>query len=263
MSEIDKNAIARNFSEASGTYNFSAPAQADIAIKLAAYIGQHSKATVCGMADFGCGTGFMSAQLRRLFPTSELTCVDLAQGMLEKCEKFIGQHNAKFIKGDIENVSFDEGFDLIASNYVLQWSDRVRAIGNIEHLLNSGGTAALAVPVAGSFRELHDAYKKVCGYELEGINYPESHVYLDIFTGNNFRIIHSSENSYTVKFPSAMSALRSLKRIGANFSRHKNYKLLSPGKVIRLLEEYENKARGDDGRVGLTYQTLYVIAQKD
>ena len=60
-----------------------------------------------------------------------------------------------------------------------------------------------------------------------------------------------------------MSALRSLKRIGANFSRHKNYKLLSPGKVIRLLEEYENKARGDDGRVGLTYQTLYVIAQKD
>lgn len=261
MIPLDKKAIADSFSLAAGTYDGHVPAQKYFATRLFGLISSTVSTPCIRVADLGCGTGFLSEMLRAAFPQAHLACVDFAQGMLKLCKNRLHGPEISYINGDIEQPCYGCGYDLIASNYALQWTDLARALRTAAQSLTPFGLLALALPVAGSFPELAYAYRFACGRDLPGPDYPEEHELSGLLQQQGLELIRQEAEDFRVFFPDARSALRSFKRCGAVFNRHENHTPLRVEEVRTLLANYDLETLRLKQRVGLTFRTLYLIAR--
>ena len=70
------------------------------------------------MIDLGCGTGALSKAIRGNFPNVEITCVDIADKMLEMARGNI-KSDANFIQADFYSFEFNQKFDIIVSSLAL------------------------------------------------------------------------------------------------------------------------------------------------
>jgi trans-aconitate 2-methyltransferase len=70
--------------------------------------------------DLGCGDGVLTARLAALAPQGRVLGIDSSQGMLNEAQK-IQASNLEFQLLDINNLDFEDEFDLIFSNATLHW----------------------------------------------------------------------------------------------------------------------------------------------
>ena len=80
--------------------------------------------------DLGCGDGALTEQLAELVPGGKVTGIDASVGMIQtakKCQK----DNLTFICMDINDLDYENCFDVVFSNATLHW------IKNHERLLNN------------------------------------------------------------------------------------------------------------------------------
>jgi trans-aconitate 2-methyltransferase len=70
--------------------------------------------------DLGCGDGALTAQLAALVPQGSVLGIDASQGMIDAA---LNHHmpNLTFLLKDINNLDYDNEFDLIFSNASLHW----------------------------------------------------------------------------------------------------------------------------------------------
>lgn len=73
------------------------------------------------LIDCGCGPGFDAERILARFKDIDYTGIDASEQMIERCKKKLGHFpNAKFEKGDIFNLKFeDQSFDIVISCNVL------------------------------------------------------------------------------------------------------------------------------------------------
>src|SRR5262245_39971562 len=77
-------------------------------------------ASVRDIIEHGCGTGFVLAELRRLFPQAQVTGADLfAEGLALARRRFAG----RLIQTDLHHCGFNAAFDLIGLFDVLEHLD--------------------------------------------------------------------------------------------------------------------------------------------
>lgn len=112
--------------------------------------------------EIGSGTGLMTVALLDLFPKCELIVTDLSRDMLARCrEKMRTQYPARrvtYIAMDGERPSLAPSFDLICSNFCVQWfRNRQESFRQLRRLLGDGGVMALSTLSEGSFRQWHKA----------------------------------------------------------------------------------------------------------
>lgn len=80
--------------------------------------------------DLGCGDGVLTKLLAEMVPEGMVLGIDASIGMLETAKELEGS-NLSFSHLDINEMDFDEEFDLIFSNAALQW------VKNHKTLLNN------------------------------------------------------------------------------------------------------------------------------
>lgn len=262
MRNINKKNVAESFSMAAATYDGHVPAQKYVAAALFGHVSRFLPEPCGRVADAGCGTGFLSRMLRESLPQAQLVCVDIAPGMIAACRENLGETDIRYVVGDLEQPCFGEGFDLIVSSYALQWTHLARALDNLCRALAHSGVLALALPVAGSFPELAQAYRIACGRELPGPDYPPADTVREMLRGLGMEELFAQVEDFTAFFPTAREVLRSFKRCGAAFHRHEEYEPLRVEEVKRMLEVYDYELRARKNRVGLTFRTLYCILRK-
>jgi trans-aconitate 2-methyltransferase len=91
--------------------------------------------------DLGCGDGVLTAQLANLVPNGSVLGIDSSQGMLLEAKK-LQTPNLKFEFMDINNLEYEDAFDLIFSNATLHWVANHRALLNhVYRGLKKGGLA--------------------------------------------------------------------------------------------------------------------------
>lgn len=261
MRRIDKQGIADSFSLAAGSYDGHVPAQKYFAANLFALALRNAPAHCAHIADLGCGTGFLSEMIAGAFAGASLTCVDIAHGMLEQCRARAGLAGADFLCADLERGGFGYNFDLVVSNYALQWTHLNLALQTIAESLADGGVLAIALPVAGSFCELAAAYEMACNRPLPGPDYPLPEVVGTLAVENQLQVFHEQVEEHCIFFSDARQALRSFKRCGAVFNQHEDYVPLSVEEVRRLLDCYDTATLQSKNRVGITFRTLYLLAR--
>ncbi len=92
--------------------------------------------------DQACGTGILTFQIARKFPSGQVVGVDVQEEYLniaEKKAKEVGIRNVQFILGRAEEVFIKKSFDCIASSYLAKYAETESLIQNIKSMLRKGG----------------------------------------------------------------------------------------------------------------------------
>lgn len=93
------------------------------------------------IADLGCGDGRLTAQLARCVPDGFVLGIDASERMIAvACQH--AQPNLRFERRDINDVDWQDQFDVIFSNATLHWvKDHRRLLTNVHRALRGGGVA--------------------------------------------------------------------------------------------------------------------------
>lgn len=89
--------------------------------------------------DLGCGDGFNTASIAEVLPNGEVLGIDASKGMIDTA-KPKGKGNLSFFLKDIDEIEFEDEFDVVYSNATLHWvKDHHRLLKNVLKALRGGG----------------------------------------------------------------------------------------------------------------------------
>lgn len=93
--------------------------------------------------DLGCGTGAVARHIKDSFLAAEITCVDIAENMLEMAKlKLSTGPSIRYQLADFRSYEFDEKYDAVVSSLALHHledEEKKPFYGKIFKSLNSGG----------------------------------------------------------------------------------------------------------------------------
>jgi SAM-dependent methyltransferase len=114
------------------------------------------------IADLGCSTGYLLADLRTRFPTARLLGVDLVAAGLRKAHELVP--DAELFLADVCALPFEGGSvdAIVSANLLEHVGDDRAALREIARVLRPGARAALVVPAGPG---LYDYYDRYLGHE--------------------------------------------------------------------------------------------------
>ena len=249
--QVDKAAVAAAFGRAAGSYERFAELQRVCGDNLLTEVAGRPAVSVL---DAGCGTGWYSRIWRD--KGSEVLALDISQAMLEQCQQTQSAH--RVLEGDIESIPLaNEQVDLAWSNLAVQWcSDLQQGLSELYRVTKTGGCIAFTTLAAGSLPELHEAWRGID--ERAHANQFLSVAEIE----QACRPWRSVVASRTVsqRFPDVMSAMRSLKGVGAtHLHEGRKNTLMTRGQLKRLSEAWPRQ----DGQFSLSWQIVFGVIERD
>jgi malonyl-CoA O-methyltransferase len=222
--------------------------------------------------DIGCGTGYLTKQLADLFPSSKITAIDIAPGMIDIVKSEINRDNIDYICADIEEFEFTANYDLIISNATFQWLNHPeKTLKKLYKALNPNSVLCFSTFGEDTFRELYESFEisgKTLGIDIKP-NLGQSFYSLNALKNlcvnslkentNKFLISCFQNNEYEY-FDYARDFLSSVKRIGANnCNKHMQYK--SRTLLNEMIKTYDTRFR-QGNKVIATYHCIYYLIEK-
>ncbi len=260
--KIEKQRIARSFSQAATSYDSHASLQRNVADKLLKQLKQD--VSVQRVLDLGSGTGYCTNKLHSLYPNAEIVNLDIAEAMLVFASNRHKGSNfkEKSICADAEALPFiDNTFDIIISSLSIQWCQNYSALfSELKRVLKSRGEFYISTFGPETLQEVTQAWQKV-----------DSFVHVNRFSTDSFLVekIHNKAFSEVqieidpilTYYQSFEKLARELKSIGArNMNAGQAHGLNGRNKLSKLKLAFE---RNFDKKLGIpvTYQVYYIRAQ--
>lgn len=109
--------------------------------------------------DLGCGTGNISAMIKEKYPKASITCLDIAENMIEKTKKKLADYSdTDFVVADFLSYDYPlEKYDLVVSSLAihhLEDTGKKELYRKVYSCLRAGGVFYNADPVLGSSTDL-------------------------------------------------------------------------------------------------------------
>lgn len=239
-----KALIANCFNKAAATYDAHCNVQrfsGHTLLEIAKSLNLSPKAII----DLGCGTGLITQKLTEIFNRIPLFAIDTSEQMLELAKARLDPY---FI--EISRLDFDELhnlgriFDLVFSNMALHWSPNLaKTLSAIYQCLSEDGVLIFTIPLNGTLAEIKDYARQefLSCQEVE-----------QILVRSNLKVLYHSQQTYQENFANALKALKSIKKVGANYVTHRKTNISYP--VFRDLEIHKNFT--------LTYNIGFFAVQK-
>lgn len=250
---LDKRAVSRGFSGCYETYTSEAVVQQQIALKLACMVQQQLAIMPHRAVEVGCGSGFMTDRLLRLFPQTEWFLNDIAPSSAEYAKaaaKREGVVRANFVLGDAEKWELPPGIDLFASSSAIQWFvDLELFVARLAGAMSSGGIVAISSFGPKNLKEV----KHLTGNGLSYLGFDE----LKRLFSRHFEVVDSSELLTSLYFDKPIDVLKHIKQTGVNGAFRQCW---TKGRLEKFCADYAAFATKDG--FPLTYHPLYVIARK-
>lgn len=115
--------------------------------------------------DLGCGDGVLTEEISRLATNGKVVGIDASSGMIETARN-LESHNLVFIQMDIDNIAFQEEFDLIVSNATLHWvKNHEKLLQNLYKALKPDGIVRYNFAGEGNCVNLIHVVREVMAYE--------------------------------------------------------------------------------------------------
>lgn len=162
-----------------------------------------------------------------------------------------------YLQGDIDNLPLlNSSVDGVWSNLVVQWSsDLYAALQHFLRVTRPGGTVLFSTLLDGSLHELHRAWT-----ELDGFPHANRFLSNAQFKAATAKLpLCSQRQIITLHFPNALSAMRSLKGIGATHLHNgRGTGLLTRTQLNRLDQCWPQDEEG----YRLSYHLMYGVLTK-
>lgn len=90
--------------------------------------------------DLGCGDGSITSQLAQLVPDGSVVGIDASRNMIDAAVKTHRAQNLRFNLVDINEISFEDEFDIVFSNATLNWiKDHKKLLSNVYTAMKADG----------------------------------------------------------------------------------------------------------------------------
>lgn len=247
---IDKELVAKRFTQSSDSYTANATPQQTVAAHLwelaSAHIPQHKRPLE--IIEIGAGCGTLTSLYIDSLKHNHIRLWDIAQtrpdtkiaknAISECCDAEVAIHSVA-----------TSSVDAILSSSTLQWFNSPAAfIGEISRVLTPGGIAALAFYTAGTYAEIEQATGT-------GLKYPSPEHLCSIAGSLGLRLLHKEETAITLNFPSLPRLMQHIRDTGVNAIISES----SPVSALRVIRRYRLI---DNGIAPLTYCPAYLILTK-
>lgn len=249
-------AVARAFSRAASSYDRYARVQQLAGRSLVAMIEPDVPPGIA--VDLGCGTAPFARQLAA-HDDRRWLALDLAPGMLHEARERGRLDGWGMACADFGALPLGpESVALVWSSFALQWaSSPTDVLDEVARVLLPGGHAVLAMPVAGSLRELRDAWAKVD--DARHVNDLASDREW-LAAASRFAVRHREKLAFTEHYPDLTALHRMLKGSGAHRVRGGKAGLTGTGPLRALTRAYE--ALRQENGLPLTWQVLFLVLEK-
>lgn len=249
--QVDKMAIAAAFGRAANHYEQYAELQRLSGDRLLDSVVSRPANNVL---DAGCGTGWYSRvwQARG----SRVVALDLSASMLAACQQ--QQSAERFIEADIESIPLvAETVDLAWSNLALQWcTDLHQALAELYRVTRPGGCIAFTTLASGSLNELRQAWQGVDDRQSVNNFLTRKEIEYACRSWRTQLQCHSIQQL----FPDVISAMRSLKGVGATHLHHgRQQQLTTRSQLKRLATTWPQH----QGKYPLTWQIISGVIERD
>ncbi|MDE5969813.1 MAG: DUF452 family protein, partial [Muribaculaceae bacterium] len=241
---IDKQLVAKRFSENVEYYESHASIQRAIAVRLNELWSSIQDISGKKVLELGIGTGFLTRGYITHNISNQSVAVDLIDTTTladihdKKGFKYLGKLVCDDAERYLESLE-DNSFDAIVSASTIQWfNDLHRFFKNVERILKPGGVAAIATFAEGTFAELKDASDR-------SLTYPTSE-YLKSIVPAGLTIVDLITDEFKIEFANSRQLLSHIKETGVNAVGSPTL----PGHTRRILSYFEDNPH-------LTYRPLY------
>ncbi len=115
--------------------------------------------------DLGCGDGILTKNLSALVPKGKVIGIDASEGMINEAKK-LEKENLVFILQDINELNYDNEFDLIFSNATLHWiKDHKKLLENCHKALKDKGYIRFNFAGDGNCQNFFEVVKEIMNRE--------------------------------------------------------------------------------------------------
>ncbi|MEO5367496.1 MAG: methyltransferase domain-containing protein [Magnetococcus sp. WYHC-3] len=229
MGRLNKRELARSFGAAED-YAADARVQRDVAASLTTRLA--AQPTPGRILEIGCGTGFLTLGLRRVFPEARLLASDLSLAMIRRCRAALGEQAPSLLVMDGERPALAGEFDLVVASLVFQWFDQPESsVAALAQRVAPGGLLAFATLGPETFASWREACRTAavpCGLH----HYPAPQRWGQwlgpTWQGQWSREFHGERH------PSRLAFLRQLRRLGMDQPRADHRPTPRLGAVLRV-----------------------------
>jgi len=248
---VNKLAVAQAFGRAATIYdNFAELQRISGNQMISRLVGREFRQVL----DAGCGTGWFSHYWKT--QGSHVTALDLSAKMLSHAREL--QTANSYVEGDIEALPLvNERVDLAWSNLAVQWcSDLRKGLSELYRVTRPGGCIAFTTIIAGSLPELRAAWQAVDtrAHANEFLSFD------DVETACEGWRVSLYAGQVSQRFPDVMSAMRTLKGVGAtHLHGGRKNSLMTRQQLQRLSLAWPQR----DGEFPLTWQLVCGVIERD
>ncbi len=208
--------------------------------------------------DLGCGTGFLSTDLIKIFPEANIVSVDFAEEMLRVC----GGKSDKIttVCADIEELPFENNkFDLIISSLTFHWCvDLFKTLSKSYSLLKQNGCLVFSSIGPDTLCELHKTLKSIDA--LDHVNsFIDMHHYGDALLKIGFTDPVVDNEKIIIEYETFSGVMKSIKKIGAGTLENPSNRKFSKTDYKNITGTYP---RNSNSNYPVTYEVLYGLSWK-
>lgn len=212
--------------------------------------------------EIGSGTGYCTKLLKKLYPSSHVIALDIADLMLQATKNKMNffqklKKQISFTCADAACLPFQESsVDFIFSNLTLQWCPDLKQVFNeFYRVLKPNGLLMYSSFGPDSLNELRAAWSEVDNFSHVN-QFVDMHDMGDEMLAAQLADPVLDMEMLTLTYKNIFDLMRDLKSVGAhNINSTRNHGLTGKGQLEKLKQAYE-KFRVD-GVLPLSYEVVY------
>lgn len=246
---IDKELIARRFTQNAARYDSHASVQKAIAVRLTELWTAIRNLSGIKVLELGIGTGFLTRRYSSLGISNLSVAVDLVDSaVLADIHRKSGlDYPGTLVCDDAErfiDTLPDNSFDAVVSASTIQWfNDLPRFFNNVSRVLKPGGVAAIATFAQGTYAELKEASGR-------SLTYPTADYFKSVMP-KSLTIQDLVTDEIKMEFADSRQLLGHIRETGVNAVGSPTL----PGQTRRMLSYFDSNPH-------LTYRPLYMTLIK-
>ncbi|VAX01617.1 Malonyl-[acyl-carrier protein] O-methyltransferase [hydrothermal vent metagenome] len=212
--------------------------------------------------EVGSGTGYCTAQLKKLYPNSDIIALDIADLMLKATKNKLSflqkiRKQISFICADATHLPFqNNSIDFIFSNLTLQWCPELDVVfKEFYRVLQPNGLLMFSSFGPDSLKELRSAWSEVDSFSHVN-NFVDMHDVGDDMLAAKLADPVLDMEMLTLTYKNIFDLMRDLKNVGAhNINQSRNHGLTGKGQIEKLKQAYEQFRV--EGQLPLSYEVVY------
>ncbi len=260
VKQSTKQNISDNFGKAAPYYDDHAEVQKEIAERLIASLQPWTEILPKGpILEVGCGTGFVTEGLIKLFPNRDMEITDISPRMVEVCrEKYGSKSNISFGTLDAEQLDVDpETYAMTVNGFVAQWFDHPAiTMGRLLEATKPGGLLLGSFPGSESFPEWKEACREL-GLPYTGNELPDTEELLIKLSSGPVQVDYY-EDTVSQQFESSADFFCHLKKVGAGTQQ--KGRSLSPRELKMLIKHWDEKS---EDKIKVSYHTVFIAIKRN